>query len=83
MLARQHRVEGRAPVGSRVVVQGVLVRVDRKGRWKTKVPLKQGKQQVAVKVTSVRGQTREESKEFFVDRKNFLKAEKSDWGSSN
>lgn len=76
-------VEGRAPVGSRVVIQGKLIRVDKRGRFKAKVPLKQGKQKVAVRVTDVRGQTREESAEFFVDRKNFLKAEKSDWGSSN
>lgn len=74
-------LEGRAPVGSRVLVAGQLVKVDKKGRFKTKVKLKEGRQKIAVVVKDVSGRTREQTQEITRDSHNHLGVDRVQWGN--
>jgi hypothetical protein len=73
-------IEGKAPVGSRVIIQGKVVKVDKRGRFQARVALVNGKQKLAVVVKDVRGQVREQTHEISLDKRNKLDVGKVRWG---
>ncbi len=72
-------VAGKVDVGSRVVVHGRPVTPDAKGNFQVKVPLKRGKQRIAVVVTDRWGRSAREDVEILMDNKNDVKVENRLW----
>jgi hypothetical protein len=64
---RMIALSGKVEVGSRLMVHGRVVEPDSSGKFKVKVPLRQGKQKVAVIVTDPMGRTVTDSNEIESD----------------
>lgn len=77
-------VSGQADPGSLVKVADQLARVDDKGRFQVKVPLKDGQNQLAVDVTDATGRTRTEAlPAITVDRAKPEIDAQTTWGQKN
>ena len=64
---KSYPVAGQVTAGSRVFIAGQEVLVDARGRFKTNIPLKQGKQRIGVVVTDVLGRKKRSDRQVLYD----------------